>query len=268
VSYLSVENSVNQGAPIELYEFIRGTSSWRYASCADAVTYNARAYEPLPIIRDRIKQGTDAFKNDIKLTFPRDNEFAAQYITFAPDDVTTVNIYRGHAGDNNFITYWKGRIIGVEISGNEVTIDCESVFTSIKRPGLRAVFEYTCRHALYGISCRAAPSAFEVSGTISNISGNGLVITSTAAGAYPSGYFTGGMAGQLTGVRRFITNHTGSDLTLSRPVPEFELGSDIKIYPGCDHTKETCNAKFNNLNNFGGFPWIPIRNPFDGNSIL
>jgi len=191
VSYLSVENSVNQGAPIELYEFIRGTSSWRYASCADAVTYNARTYEPLPIIRDRIKQGTDAFKNDIKLTFPRDNEFAAQYITFAPDDVTTVNIYRGHAVDNNFITYWKGRIIGVEISGNEVTIDCESVFTSIKRPGLRAVFEYTCRHALYGISCRAAPSSFEVSGTISNISGNGLVITSTAAGAFPSGYFTG-----------------------------------------------------------------------------
>jgi len=76
------------------------------------------------------------------------------------------------------------------------------------------------------------------------------------------------MIGRITGVRRSIVAHSGANLTLTRPVPEFAVGSQIRLYPGCDHTKGTCNTKFNNLDNFGGFPWIPIRNPFDGNSIL
>jgi uncharacterized phage protein (TIGR02218 family) len=268
MSYESVEASVNSGAPIELYEFIQGTNEWRYASCDSAIVYNAKTYQPYPISRDRIKQTTDPFKNDLKLVLPRENNFAAQFLGFAPDEITSVTIYRGHAVDLNFITYWKGRVIGAEVSGNEVTIDCESIFTSVRRPGLRAVYEYTCRHALYGVACKAAPSAFEVSGTIASISSNGLVLTITAAGSFASGYFTGGMIGQLTGTRRFITNHTGSDITLSRPVQEFGIGLDIKLYPGCDHTKETCNNKFANIANYGGFPWIPIRNPFDGASIV
>jgi uncharacterized phage protein (TIGR02218 family) len=268
MSYLSVENSINQSEPVELYEFQRGNTTWLYASCAQPVVYNTRIYQPSPIQRDRVKQSTDAFKNDIKITLPRDDELSQQFLGFAPDDITTLNIYRGHYYDNNFIVYWKGRIIGAEVSGNEVVINCESVFTSIRRPGLRAVFEYSCRHVLYGNACRAAPSAFEISGVIADIRDSGLTIETLAAGSVPSGYFTGGMIGQLTGIRRFITAHSGFNLTLSRPLTQLSIGSNIKLYPGCDHSKSTCNNKFNNLDNFGGFPYIPIRNPFDGGSIV
>jgi len=31
---------------------------------------------------------------------------------------------------------------------------------------------------------------------------------------------------------------------------------------GCDHSVSTCAARFDNLANYGGFPFIPTKNPF------
>jgi hypothetical protein len=31
---------------------------------------------------------------------------------------------------------------------------------------------------------------------------------------------------------------------------------------GCDHSVSTCAARFGNLANYGGFPFIPTKNPF------
>jgi hypothetical protein len=36
----------------------------------------------------------------------------------------------------------------------------------------------------------------------------------------------------------------------------------VSYYPGCDRTRLTCSLKFGNIANFGGFPWVPQKNPF------
>ena len=266
MTYSAIESSVNQGAPIELYLFVRGTQEWYFSSCANSVTYLTKEFEPTSIRRDRVKQDTDPFKNDLRVTFPRENEFANEFLNYAPEQVTTLTIYRGHAGDSEFISYWKGRIIGAEISGNEITINCESVFTSIRRPGLRAVFEYTCRHSLYGVNCRASASSYEISGNVSSISSDGLTIEIPESSS-TDGYYTGGIF-SFGSTSRFIISHTGINIVLSRPINGLIIGDACKIYPGCNHARDTCKNKFNNLDNYGGFPWIPTRNPFDGSSIV
>ena len=104
------------------------------------------------------------------------------------------------------------------------------------------------------------------------------------AAGYPAGFFTSGMIEAPDGTLRFITGHSGSTLTLIRPLESLNSffakngygegygygygGLVIRIYPGCDRTKETCQSKFNNLNNYGGFPFIPLKNPFGGSSIV
>src|SRR5688572_32551951 len=35
------------------------------------------------------------------------------------------------------------------------------------------------------------------------------------------------------------------------------VGDTFRLLPGCDHTTATCNATFQNLARFGGFPYIP-----------
>lgn len=269
MTYLNYEVSLDSGSPVELYEFSQNNFVWRYCSCATEVEYLTNIYTPSSIVRDNIKQTTDTFKEAINLVFPKSNAFASQYLTYPPDSVTTLTIYRGHLtdADSQFIVYWKGRVIGAKTTGSEIILQCESVFTSIRRIGLRARFEYNCRHALYSVGCGASKELFKVSGSIVSVI-DSLNIAVAEAASLPDGYYNAGIVSFEDGTQRFITNHVGSTLTIARPYSGLVGGSAVDLYPGCNHTKETCLNKFNNLNNFGGFPWIPIINPYGGTSIV
>jgi uncharacterized phage protein (TIGR02218 family) len=269
MSYLTVEQSVQLGRPIELYLFTQGNQKWGFCSAALEVVHGLVTYSPSSIKRDRIKQSTDVFKNGLTITFPLDNKFAHQYIGFAPEEVTTVTIFRNHLTDtsNEFIIYWKGRVVGGSTNEQEIRLDCESVYTSIKRPGLRAKFEYNCRHALYGKGCLLDKENFKYVSTVNSVTG-GLVVAVGGATSFADGHFSGGILKAFNGVTRFITAHTDNNITISRPLPELASGQAVTLYPGCDHLRATCKDKFNNLDRYGGFPWIPTRNPFDGSSIV
>lgn len=266
MSYAALETSTQDGAPVELYTFAQGTQFWRFTTAPDPVTYAAVEYTPSSVSRDRIKQTSDVLKDSLKLEFPRGDAFASQFLGFAPDTVTTVTIMRGHVGDNEFIPYWKGRVIAAVASGNKIELACESVFSSIRRPGLRARYELACRHALYSARCGVNLEASQDTGVTSVVSG--VTISVPAAAGFADGYFTGGMIKAPDESTRFIVAHTGAVLTVQRPIAGLAVGATVRLYPGCDHLQSTCAGKFNNLDNFGGFPWIPIRNPYDGRSIV
>ena len=52
-------------------------------------------------------------------------------------------------------------------------------------------------------------------------------------------------------------------------IPEgLAVGVAFEAFAGCDRTFATCQSKFGNSLNFGGFPWIPAKNPFAGDSIV
>lgn len=269
MTYATLETSVQQGAPVELYEFVQGLKRWAYCSGAEEVVRSGQTYTPYAVQRDRVKQSTDVFKNSIKLTFPRGNEFASQFLGFAPEDVTSVTILRGHYTDPDaqFVTYWKGRVLSAKATESRIELECEPIYTSIKRPGLRAKFEYSCRHALYGRGCGVNRETYKHEGLVVTVAG-GLNVDVVGAGTFPDGYFSGGILIAPNRSSRFLVSHAGSVVTMSRPISGLAPTQLVCLYPGCDHLRSTCDTKFNNLDNFGGFPWIPSRNPFDGSSIV
>lgn len=268
MSYQSVDESSDNGQPVELYHFQQVTNSWYYTSGAEEITKSGITYEPANITRSVISQSNEISGSRISLDFPRDHLFAAQFLGFTPDLVTTLTIMRGHATDstNEYQAYWKGRVISGSGTGSVITLECESVFTSMKRVGLRARFQVTCRHTLYSAACGVNLNSSGVAGIATSSSSNILVCSQ--ASSYADGTFTGGMVQTTSGALRFITSHTGSSLVLSRPFLESVGGQSITLFPGCDHLQSTCKDKFNNLPNFGGFPYIPIINPFGGSSIV
>ena len=73
---------------------------------------------------------------------------------------------------------------------------------------------------------------------------------------------------RVAGVPRMITNHSGDTITLSAVLPGLAVGVALEAFAGCDRTFATCQSKFGNSLNFGGFPWIPAKNPFAGDSIV
>ena len=44
------------------------------------------------------------------------------------------------------------------------------------------------------------------------------------------------------------------------------VGPMATVYPGCSHNTTDCDTVFDNLDNYGGFPYLPSENPF-GNSV-
>ena len=46
--------------------------------------------------------------------------------------------------------------------------------------------------------------------------------------------------------------------TLWLPMPNaIQTGDAYSVYPGCDKRFATCQTKFSNAVNFGGFPYVP-----------
>lgn len=271
MTYDAREISADLGAPVEIYEFTRGAYRLRFTSADAPVVYVGQTFAPMPITRTSIEAGLEAVRATLTVTVPRTMEVADWHRVAPPADVVTLTIWQRHLGDpnNEFAVIWRGRVVSVDFQGAAAEIACESVYTSIRRAGLRRAYQRTCPHVLYSGECRASSTAFETVGTIGSVAG--LVVTSAVFGALASGYLVGGfiqlprISGQFE--RRGIVAHTGSNITLSQATEGLIVGAVFSVFPGCDHTMPTCSSKFSNLPNYGGMPYLPTKNPFDGSPV-
>ena len=98
----------------------------------------------------------------------------------------------------------------------------------------------------------------EANATVGASSTAGLINTSVALAAHAQGsiVFTSGADANVTATVRSVV--AGTSLSLMYPLPETpSVGDAFTVYYGCDHTRGTCQARFNNLANFRGFPFVP-----------
>lgn len=273
MTYTIQEQSDTSGKPIFLYEFVRGSTVWRYTTHPIEYIWNSQTWLPTSASHGDVKQSGEMAKDSLSFNFSRTDGFASEFLGYSLDEVVSITVRRGHTNDGEFVVYWRGRVAGSKATGNIISIECESVFTSLRRPGLRAKYQKTCPHVHYGRGCNLDKNSWAVSGPITSVSGTTVVMA--IAGTYPDGHFRAGMIEASDGTLRFIVSHIGSTLTLIRTLGPLQdqfdnigSGFSVRIFPGCIRTKEECLNKFNNILNMGGFPFIPSKNPFSGSSIV
>lgn len=76
------------------------------------------------------------------------------------------------------------------------------------------------------------------------------------------GFYTGGtiqfLSGLQVGAHAHIKDHADNMLKLWTPLAQAPMtGDSFKLTAGCDKTFATCQAKFENITNFRGFPHLP-----------
>jgi uncharacterized phage protein (TIGR02218 family) len=268
VTYEAFDQSVQDGDPVHLFLFVYEGTEYRFTDIANDYTALGETWVSSGLRSGQISQSNDFIKDTVSIAFPRDDTFAELFLSDVQDSQTSVTIHRGYAGDpdQEFIAWWKGRVATSKAGGSTITIDCEPIFTSLRRPGLRRRYQRSCPYALYGRGCNADPESFAVEDDIT--AEDGLTFTIPAAALQTDGFYTGGMLRAPDTVLRFIVNHVGDLITISKPHVGLVVSATIKIYPGCDRSTVTCLNTFDNLDNFGGFPFIPTKNPFGGSSIV
>jgi hypothetical protein len=77
-------------------------------------------------------------------------------------------------------------------------------------------------------------------------------------GYFDLGYLTF-TSGANAGLTFTVDEYLGAGVITIRKVLPFppSVGDTFSILPGCNKAMTTCNYKFSNLANFGGFPFVP-----------
>lgn len=261
------ESSQESSRPIELYEITKGATTWRFTSAEDTLTVGGNDFEPVAVARDAIVQGSDQQNRTIKVTLPRGNSFATQYVTIPPGEKATVNIYRYQRDEvpafDTQVLLFKGLVQSVRFpnDGNSAEIAIRSIETALNRNIPRFTFMSMCNHILFDAGCKVSEASFNHLGTVTAVSGS----TITVSGAGASGFdFVGGYC-RPTGVNdfRMIISQSGDDLELLLPFQVDPTGGNLQAFAGCDHVLTSdCALVFQNAIEFGGFAFVPSKNPF------
>lgn len=285
MSFFDKDSSRQEGQPVFLFRFTQGDTSWLYSSVNTDIQIGSDIYRASSISIPGLAQSSVMSKNNIKLKLPRSDLFALRQFGYSGDQVTALTIFQYHSTDidEEVATYWKGRVSGATADGSSISIECETIFTSMKKVGVREKFSKLCRHTHYDPrTCGVDPEDYAVEAQI--MSRSGLQLQVPAAAGFDPGWFSFGFLRESTGEEWFIQNHSGSTILLGRQSKSlleridnagYGLGYGLNyggvgvtLFPGCDLLPGTCKIKYGNKPKYGGFQWMPLRTPMDGSSLV
>lgn len=261
MSYSAIETSVHSGAVAELYLFIYDGQMYSYTSATRALTVLSQLYTPVPIERTKIRWATKLTGGKLLLDVPVDFPIALLFDGFPPEAPVSLIVYRYHITDvdEESVIIWLGRVRGASWQENKAVLSCDNFATTLNKTGPRLQFQYMCNHVLYGTQCGISETTFLVSVTLYSISG--LNLYSTALAGYADGWFDGGYL-RFGNKYRMITSHVGDRITIAASMNQLTANSVVTVSAGCSHTFDTCVTKFLNHRRYGGYPFVPNRNPF------
>lgn len=248
---------------IELYTFESQVVTLRVTPHEFAVDLLGQTWAPLKMRRNEIELSGEAAKNALTLTLPPECELAARL----RNAWSTGEIFSVHMQVIDFTNswwrdagiLWVGRVAGLDDAADAVSVRCEPVSVSMKRIGLRRLYGRRCSHVLYSAPCGAA----QLSATAAVLLQPSATSIALDGGAPPAliAALPGGWVQKASGERFMVLAVNGNALTLLTP-GHFAPGEALTLVAGCDHTPATCAARFANIANYGGFPFVPARNPF------
>ncbi|HEY1944124.1 MAG TPA: DUF2163 domain-containing protein [Roseiarcus sp.] len=157
------------------------------------------------------------------------------------------------------VTLFHGRVSTIDQVGRTsatVTIASDLVVLDYDMP--RNLYSPTCLHTLYDSGCGIPRGTYAASGAVGAGSSATLINFSGAAASHSQGaiVFTSGVNANVRATVKSVA--AGASLALIYPLPSTPSpGDGFTVYAGCDHTRATCQSRFNNLGNFRGFPFVP-----------
>lgn len=264
------EKSVADGQPIELYKFTQGDISYFYTSYGKdiSITINddgksrTEKYFADVIERAEIRPNTTSSSSiDMEIKVWKDHPVGKLFQGAPPEKSITIKIYRLHATDiDKYDTVFYGVISQANFEGS----DCKLIAKMenwLDKEVPRGMYQYFCKNNLYDHNCRLRKNDFEQRIFVDKVVE--LNIYSTQFKTFPDDHFKGGLIYYDKQIR-MIESHKGEVVKIRYPFLR-EPHNEIIVTVGCQRIFSICNKRFNNIENFNGFPYMPPtdseRNP-------
>jgi len=152
-----------------------------------------------------------------------------------------------------------GQVAEVDVTASEIDMVVKSHAEQLNRPLPRNVHMASCINTVYDATCALFSGNFAVSANVANGSTPLSILTDLAES---DGYFDLGVitftSGENNGVVRTVASYANSQVSVvPRLLVAPSSGDTFTVVPGCNKSLVACNSKFNNLEHFRGFPFIP-----------
>ena len=267
MSYDEIENSIEDGNPIELYMFTYKDTKYLYTSSQYNQSYliggEHYVFDAEYIHRsESLKLGdSSGTKETCEITVLRTNSIALLYQGAPPEeDSIRLQIFRVH-GENNadFIQMVDGIVTQVKFSGSEavLTITIENI---LSRNIPKGTLSYFCQNRIYDSRCFLDMNKFGVKCYVKSRSNLTLYSDQLLV---PQGddYFVDGFVKMGNCYRQIIT-HKNNYVTIKYPITNSDLSGSFMAYPGCSNLFTICARRFHNTDNFSGIPYIQPYNAY------
>lgn len=277
MSYTADDTSLTLGEPIELYEFLGPAGQlFTYTSYHEDVVFDARTYTSIPISRTELAGSGNEDAPTVDVELPVTIDVVQRYAFGPPPTLLFLTIRRYHptGGPGSAIIYWRGDATAVTVTrgGRTARFRVPNIIDNALRLEVPSVYyQSTCNHVLYDGRCRVVRSQYQVNPnpTVVSLADGGITVTVSGVDGIPAlaanlppttpvDYLnTGEMVRVIDGERRLIVDNQFTILTINRPFSTLNVGDELQLFAGCDHSINTCNEKFGNTLRFGGHPTIP-----------
>lgn len=263
MTFDAFEYSTESARPVELYQFTIGSTIYRYTSAEDQVSFSSQTWFPRQISRNNPDQSSEDRRQQIEVILPSSDTLARRFIAIPPGPNVQLVVTRFHRSDAEAVILWQGNIISAGYSNDNtictlVGVTSEAAFD---RPVPRFKYQGLCNHVLFDGGCGLDRESFKYTGTCTAVSGNTITVSGLLA-SEGAGWAVGGYVNFGDQDYRLVVSQSGDVLTLLVPFETSPLNQSVEVFAGCDHTLATCNSKFSNVVNYGGFPYVPTLNPF------
>ncbi|MGB0507811.1 MAG: DUF2163 domain-containing protein [Pikeienuella sp.] len=178
-----------------------------------------------------------------------------QWIVDWQDPTQRVLIFRGEIGE-------------IRRGHSAFEVELRGLAEKLNRPNCRRIL-HVCDASFGDQRCGANATMPEFAGSGTVVEANGRDLIVNGLNSFEDNWFSGGRlewtTGPLTGETVRIAMHqalsVSASLTLmSDPVSSVQSGEQFVVTVGCDKSYETCRDRFDNLDNFRGFPFVPGEN--------
>lgn len=259
MSYESRDTSRDSGEPVEAFTFITTFGTFRYSTHPVEITIDDEVFQPMPgITRSAIEVSSNLASSvtvDISVLFNSDVAVACGYLS-TPTEMT-VEIWATHVGENDHEVIWVGTATGYVTSGLMLNIMTGNALqNSIAGPMASIIYQTMCNHVLYDARCKVDRPTFTTAAVVTAI--GDAVIQVGDDGVANGELIAGEIINDRTGERRLIISNITNTLTISYDFDDILVGDTVSLSQGCLHNTDDCVNRFNNIANYGGFPFIPV----------
>jgi uncharacterized phage protein (TIGR02218 family) len=269
------EASIESSFARELYDVSVAGRIFYFNSGIDDFLYNGIVYYAEAGVRSNLTVLTskEGAGEALSVTLRVNHDLVKRWFKIGvPPQQATVSVRRYQQNSQVLERLWSGKLVAVDASGVVAKLTVAGKFGEPMRSKLPVISAgKACVHVLYDSRCRVDRSLFSRTTSVLWVDGRDIRVDLGPDRGSDWALF-GEVYFSQTGDRMTISKQTDLTitpgvssivkLTMQMPIIDLVVGSSVQVFAGCDHDITTCQAKFANQINYGGFPQMPTRNPF------